>query len=656
MATQSVPDPWTPVWIHETDSGFDVGVWGRTYQFGKSALPIGITTAGRDILAGPIRIVGDIDGEPMDWEDRSADATVHSRDNAQCVVVGGQRCQRLVLNTAMWIEFDGCVWLDVKVMPGEGTEDETPLVVPTLHLEIPIKADCATLFHYWPHRAPGILLDHTAENSGAVGPEGLALPFKPLVWLGWEEGGVSWFSESAKGWRPAETDRAIEVVREGDTVVLRLRLLDREPPIWQDQPLTWARRPAPITYRMGLQPTPIKPWAGDVHTQRMAFHYTHSVGAHMDKHRPELTVLERMVEDGIRTVIFHEAWQMIQNYGFSPEPDAVRASVDACHAHNMKVLAYYGYELASLAPEWGRVADDCLVLNTDGVPGGGWRRWPSQRDYVVCTNSTWGDELVKRIGESIDRFGFDGLYLDQTNVPFGCCNERHGCGWRDEEGDLHPTFPIRAARRVMRQLYDIIHPHGGWIELHQSSCCAIPTLSFCHSYYDGEHLHWDTDFAEHPLETLGLDAFRAEFMGWNFGVPADYMAAGPHQALPLVHGVLNRPLPQCQETRHGVWDVLESFDVDSAAFLGYWRPELPATATSETVFASAYTRGDQMLLIVANLSGRDTVETQVSVDRAAAGLHRGDAIDAMTDEPVACDDGRMTFSLDPHGFRLIRLS
>ena len=125
--------------------------------------------------------------------------------------------------------------------------------------------------------------------------------------------------------------------------------------------------------------------------------------------------------------------------------------------------------------------------------------------------------------------------------------------------------------------------------------------------------------------------------------------------MPLVHGVLNRPLPTRQENRHSVWDVLEGFDVDSAQFLGYWREELPVTVDAETVKASAYLRAGEMLLIVANLSGRETVEAAVTVDVAAAGLHSGAAIDATSDEAVPIADGLMAFSLAPHAFRLISL-
>ena len=102
MPASRVPDPWTPVWVSETDGGFDVGVQGRTIHFAQgAALPVGIETAEREILAGPMRLVGEIDGEDMVWDARHAGCTVHSRDNAQCVVIGWQSCQRMAVNTAL---------------------------------------------------------------------------------------------------------------------------------------------------------------------------------------------------------------------------------------------------------------------------------------------------------------------------------------------------------------------------------------------------------------------------------------------------------------------------------------------------------------------------------------------------------------------------
>jgi len=86
----------------------------------------------------------------------------------------------------------------------------------------------------------------------------------------------------------------------------------------------------------------------------------------------------------------------------------------------------------------------------------GWHRQPEQRDYMVCYNIQWGDSLVVKIARALDRYGFDGVYLDGTMVPHACANQEHGCGYRSADGTLYPTYPIFAVRHLMQQLENII--------------------------------------------------------------------------------------------------------------------------------------------------------------------------------------------------------
>ena len=52
-ALAAVPQPWTPV---EATDG-TVRVWGREYAFTSNALPVSLKTQGRELLAGPIRVI-----------------------------------------------------------------------------------------------------------------------------------------------------------------------------------------------------------------------------------------------------------------------------------------------------------------------------------------------------------------------------------------------------------------------------------------------------------------------------------------------------------------------------------------------------------------------------------------------------------------------
>ncbi|MHB1459640.1 MAG: hypothetical protein ACYC0V_22235, partial [Armatimonadota bacterium] len=113
------------------------------------------------------------------------------------------------------------------------------------------------------------------------------------------------------------------------------------------------------------------------------------------------------------------------------------------------------------------------------------------------------------IKEGMNLYSYDGVYLDGTTMPIQCANETHGCGYRDESGKLHCTYPIFGRREFMKELYRIVKAKGGFINVHQSSCSLTPLLAFVDSYFDGEHIQGDTEFT---IDKLPLDSFCAEFM------------------------------------------------------------------------------------------------------------------------------------------------
>ncbi len=668
-------DPWTPVEVSQREGEISVSVWGRTYNFAARPLPVGITSAGREMLAGPMSLSGVLDGEPLEWTDKGCGVMLHSHDDSQATVLGYQHseCGKLILNTSVRIEFDGAMFIDVKVMPGRGPEEEEVLALTRLRLDVPLRAESAGLYHYWPQVDLGTGPDFNVDNSGAVG-EGLALPFKPFLWLGWEEGGLCFFAEDDRDWNVPAGEPAIEVLPEGDVTTLRLHLLEDEPPAWQGIKPVWRHRIRPLVFRMGLQATPVKPMPAEPLGLRLGFHHTYNVLRHVDKDEPSRTALDALVERGVNVVAFHEGWQILQNYGWDGQVAEVKQAVDACHERGLKVWAYFGYELTSLAPEWGEHADNWLTKNLDGVPAGGWNRWPAQRDYIVCPASGWQDELVERITRMVELCGFDGLYLDQTNAPFGCANQAHECGYRDAAGELHATFPIRAGRNVMKRLYRLMHGRGGHIEVHQSSGCVIPTMSFAHSYYDGEHLIWDDKFKNDPNGSIGLPAFRAEFAGWNFGIPAAFMPAPDSLAFAMLHGVTNRPLSKEYESRKQLWQVTDEFGLAGADWQPYWRNESLLSTDCDMIKVSAYIHRDgsdvRMLIVVANISARPAVDkgaepvavapmaASLTVNFDQLGVQAGSVsvVDAVTGDRLAVADGRCGLSLGPLEMQMLLLT
>jgi len=636
--------PWTPVTVKTNASGVEVGVWGRSHKLANAAFPTSIVTAGSEILAAPVRLVGRVSGKPIEW--KRGGNFVFRADKSHAIISGWQAGDDLIVNTTTQIEFDGVMRVDLVVMP----QNKTSPKVERLWLEVPLKRARAGLYHFWPGRWGA------AKNSGAVPETGLQLPFKPFVWLGWEDGGLGWFAESDKDWQPQDPKQPIEVVVNGDETVLRLHLLDSPPPR------------LPVTYMFGLQASPVKPWPKDFHEWRVCHGATYGIENKPLAASAKKTMLDRAAELGVKTLVFHEQWTPYQNHPVTTHEAALKSLVGACHKRGIKLLLYHGYEFSSLAPEWGEMADETLVKTASGGYTGGYYRTPEQRDYIICYNSRYRDFLLDGVAKALARYGYDGVYLDGTVEPWGCCNERHGCGYRAPDGTLKPTYPIFAVRRLMHGLAAAIHPYRGLVNAHQSTCCVTPTLAFADSYWDGEQFG-QGELSKAVLEQLPLATFRAEFMGRNFGVPAEYLVyERPPQwtfdaalAFTMLHDVRVRPgnVGEPLEKMSPIWNVMTRFGVSEAEWHPYWETKPLATAQPESVKVSLYLRpgekgrNGRALFVVSNLSADQPVTATVAADFSRMGVKAKTTTDALSGEALKCTGGRLTVPLQPMRMRLV---
>jgi hypothetical protein len=451
----------------------------------------------------------------------------------------------------------------------------------------------------------------------------------------------------------AEVNRAIEVVPNGNAVVLRAHLLDTPP------------QKLPLSFTFGMQATPVKPMPKDFHEWRICHGAFYGMEKQPVTQGAKETTLEKAARLGVKTLVFHEHWTPVQNYWRTNREAELRELIAACHQRGIKLLLYFGYELSTLAPEWSAVADKVLVKTPTGGLAGGYFRQPPQRDYIVCLNSQWAERLLDGIVSAIERYGFDGVYLDGTIEPFGCANEAHGCGYRTADGKLRETYPIFAVRQFMRQLYEALHPKGKLINAHQSTYCGTPTLAFVHSYWDGEQFGGG-ELAGDPLQKLSLASFRAEFMGKNFGVPCEFLVyerppdwtVDHALAFTLLHDVRVRPLGfgAMLEKLAAIWAAMSQFGVSEAEWHPYWRNGEFIQAQPESVKVSGYRRtvnGQvRWLLVVSNLSAKEAVTAQVRLSKKAM-PKVNEATDALTGERLPITDNTITISLPPMQMRLV---
>jgi len=607
--TDEVLAPWTPMEVE----GNKIKCWARTYDLSHSILPADIQVSGSSILSGPIKLNASINKKSISiLETRPS---IITRSKSKVVLKAGTQLEKLKVSGNVLIEYDGMLRIDLTFDP------EEEITLENLFLQVPVKKEFATLYHYW----PGVW--GNATNSGELPRQGLNLPFRAFVWLGNEDLGLGWFAETNEKWNNRDANNAIRIERNSGAVIMNIYFIDK--------PL---KINSSLSYTFGLQATPVKPYPEgwrQWHIMHGAYYGIEKPARPKPSDTISVSVLEKLKKQGVNTIVYHEDWTDIQNYPETTHKEELRSLVSECHRLGMKILVYFGYELSDIAPEF----DACNEETLRKVPGEkfwGWyyTRNPPQKDYGVCYNSPWQDFLAEGIKYVLDTYDIDGVYLDGTMEPFGCQNFLHGCGYKDKNGSIQGTFPVFAVRNLMKRIYAICTKKGGLVNVHNSTCCVAPTLSFSTSYWDGEHLQEAFKNCKKPAEFLNvlpLSAFRAEFMGRNWGVPAEFLVyeSGKWKfdsglAITLLHDILVRPYTHTMGKIPKIWKAMDEFGVDAkdCTWHPYWNNSELIKVVPEGTFASIYIRkGKGALIAVSNLT--DTAqEVRIKPDFSKLGLKK----------------------------------
>lgn len=620
--------PWTPVEV----SGGKVSVWGRTYEFAGLPLPAAVGTGGTGLLAGPVTLRGAAGGKELAWTAGPC-RTLEARPGAVRLACQAEsetlRCEGIAT-----VEYDGMVRCDLTLAPRAGKA-----TIERLALEIALSPEHAKYLHFWPGRWGSVF------NSAALPKDGFRGDFRPFVWLGDEDRGLGWFCESDRNFFHAAGEKPVEIVRADKSVILRVHLVTKAQTI-----------EGPLEYTFGFQATPVKPLAPDAWDYRIV---------HMGRYGMDDAALDRLVQAGVRTMCFHEQWTDIQAYPATTHGEQLKKLAAACRKRNLRLLLYLGYEMSTIAPEWADHHEECLV---DPRAGGYKRTYqpePDQTAYIVCYRSAWQDFIAAHLEKLLAEYDLGGVYLDGTSEPWGCRNARHGCGYRRPDGSLGTTYPVYDTRSMMKRIYTLVRKHDpeGQVNVHQSTCMVIPTLSFATSYWDGEQLQ-SLKRQSTAGDVLPLDAFRCEFMGRNWGVPAELLhyASGPlrrseSMALALLHDVPVRPgsLEDLDELAR-LWRAFDEFGRRGAEWTPYWNAGKRAAPSSPDVKVSLYNRpGKGLIAVVAN-TGPKECKAEVTLDLAA--LEQPGPLaarDVLTGREVRFSDGRLALALESLGFAVVRV-
>ena len=578
-----------------------INVWNRQYEYENSFFPKSIKIGGEEILYKPISLdlcFGDKDGQ---WV-KQQEIDFGRIDGKKTFAVTAQ-AENLTVNADITAEDDGLLKTDFRLMPfWQFCDDNVPRLT-SAKINISVKKKFAEFVHFWPNCESGVCLSRSALNSHAV-PDELKLGFKAYVWLGNDTAGLGICCESDKNFYVKDKESIYTVTDCGEYVNLKINLIDNIPDSWK-RAEHWGNNIPILRYNFGIQATPVKAFNKEHLTNWRAFHL-YDVDKNLYSEEGEKT-FEAFAKSGANWLILHEDWTILQNYGMPKNIEFMKNLADKCHKLNKKLMVYFGYEVSSLLPGFNEKSDEMLNKNIYGNTVGGWQREPAQRDFTVCYNGSYSDIMLERVKYVMDELGVDGIYTDGTYIPWECANESHGCGYRDDEGNLHYTYPIYEVRNHVKKLYDIVHERGGVIDTHQSSCCMMATLGYADSYFDGENIQ---GMLSKDISKLKLDTFRAEFVGENMGIPCNFISYTKDgytirniAGITLIHNIYPRAnvvgdLPFMSK----IWEIYDEYDISSAKWVSYYDENNVFTNNDEKIYVSYYERENDYLLIINSIN------------------------------------------------------
>jgi len=626
--------PWTPLEV----SGARISCWGREHRFAATALPEQITALQRPLLGAGARLVL-LDDGGRTREFAEAQYRVRSRADHEVSFEARSSLPGLTAHLTGTMHYDGMIKYALELRP------EAALALGGLRLEIPLAVakylhcvrDQMRANSEW-KRVPegqGVVWDSTQVTSRRV-----LGSFAPFLWVGDERGGLAWFADSDRGWVTDDERPCLELVREGDTVTLRVNFINR--------PTTLSE---PLQVVFGLQATPVRP-TPVAPQHKFVINYfgfdspivaEYSQG--MTSREPDLArqILQPRREAGESAQVYMANEEM-------PWADPVARQMYYEWAHGG-----FQFHLGGLAHMsrfvYGPDPANYISFHNCATPG--------RVDY----NLHCFDRLVD--------LGISGLYLDNS-YPFACSNLQHeSCGFLRADGSLQSGYNLFNTRSLVRRAAVLAQRRGGvWPHLsaHMTGAMVVPCFSFADLCIDGEdhsQVSTEPDFMDlWPLERVAIMGAVAwgPMRGW---LPKIHFAEGVAQEQPT-----RTMLAQLKLFDLWIWPahcntrllqrILEierecGLAEDDVRFLGYWENAHYVRHTSDSVKASFYVRPGEVALVYLSNFSRESVAATVGFDLTEFGLGDPTVLDAETGETIGAQGGTCSVPIPGHDFRMLKL-
>ncbi|MCC6443890.1 MAG: hypothetical protein IT210_10610 [Armatimonadetes bacterium] len=664
-APETVPPPFEPLKASRRGQRIEATVWGRRYGFDASLLPASVRTQGRELLAAPARLL--IGGAPTAPER----LTVGKQSPARLGLSSERETGRYELRQDAWVEYDGVFYNRVRLRAKRD--------LGVVRLSLPLPAGRVKFLHA------------TASGFGGGGRQNLwldrdqALPFYPSVWVGDQEGGLAWFTESSSAWRTRDP-HPIKILRTGKTTRLEITFADR---------LSAGSR---LDVEFGLLATPARPLPANYPLNLFADNYS----VHLNRPAPSHPVTYSGCASWEGAGFFDlpvgeknpKVWQWLQDHFRHFEKNR---AIFTPYTAAMLIPEEYE-EAASRIAEWQVAPANHLAYARDD------RKFTW---YFTCPASDAGKFFAWKFDRLLDKIPLRGIYLD-FGPAYRCSNSLHGC---------HDRHPLLAQRRLYQRLAASFARHGVRdyvIVVHNSECVQWPTFTHVTHFLNGEGLRQMSSTAFHNgkdlQDTYTLLDFASEHSSLPFGITSSiYVPTDP--LLPefgggaedqeiyrfrmtraaLAGALVHNTIPSPSRTHYGWYDkivrIYERFGVSGAEFLPYWRNRaMVRVVNGKGIYVSLFRSRvrPEVLAVVSHISPEHLDQNiEIDIDPAALGVRgwkRAEELLTALDpdyerlyaetnrdrmpiklgdfgvEEVRLNDSRLTMKLKFHSVALVKLT
>jgi len=561
-------------------SGQSISVWGRTYTWSNSLFPTSITSAGQELLYGPIELYSrDTPTGIVNPAKVSVTYTSKTRIVLRCESKIGD-VQIIATHT---IEQDGMLLTNLKITG-------KPL---GLALVTPLKTQQISLYQYW---AAG---DDISKLLGASG--NVQLGFMNTLWLGNEDRGLEWFAENPQGWRFKGNSKPIGISVSGNRTSFTLQFSSKD------------SAPAGDRITFGFIPTPVKPLPENWRFYRckrdwgyqwfMGFTASNN---YISKPNPDFARVMKTKKTPI--------------YVPYQRPDWINTHEPECD--------YYKEEWQAIPAAISGSDDGSSQRHLSVCLGSKWV------DFMLHYAVKAYDNLA------MDGYYFDGALptrCKNTNHGHGWITET------GEIGSTYPILAYREFyKRLALEFQKRSRPSMIWA--HMSNSPELPTLSFCDMLWNGEQFSGSATPARDYSKVMSMGYFRAQFLGQQYGLPTQWLVEfmDSKGAEPigrkeidtvllfsLVHGIGDLTLAAnlgSGDNYDYILSVLDKQDKwgvreKDCKFTGYWKQDIPVimAPADPNLVCSIWSRPGKALLVLSNATGKD-VDALVEPDLATLGI------------------------------------